>query len=41
MSKIYDHLEVKLVHDELGEVYSHTWRTRDLIPEQYANCVTT
>jgi hypothetical protein len=37
MSKIYDHLEVKLVHDDLGEVYSHTWRTRDLIPEQYAN----
>ena len=36
-SKIFDYLEVKLVHDELGEVYSRTWRTRDLIPEQYVN----
>ncbi len=37
VSKIHEWLEVKFVHDELGEVYSHTWRTRDLIPEQYVN----
>ncbi|MBZ5686709.1 MAG: hypothetical protein LAP86_16895 [Acidobacteriia bacterium] len=36
-SKIYEYLDLKLVHDELGEVYSHTWRTRELIPEQYVN----
>lgn len=36
-SKINHFLEVKFVHDELGEVYSQTWRTRDLIPAQYVN----
>jgi len=36
-SKIKDFLEVKFVHGELGEIHSHTWRTRDLIPEQYVN----
>ena len=36
-SKIYEYLDLKLVHGELGEVYSRTWRTRELIPEQYVN----
>lgn len=32
-----EYLELKLVHDQLGEVFSHAWPTRDLIPEQFAN----
>ena len=37
ISEINEYLELRLVHDELGEVFSHSWRTRDLIPEQYVN----
>ena len=34
---MYEFLEVRLVHAELGEVYSDTWPIRNLIPEQYVN----
>src|SRR5207248_1801348 len=36
-SALRDHLEAKVIHDELGEISSVTWQTRDLIPAQYAN----
>jgi hypothetical protein len=36
-SDVYEILEVRLVHAELGELYSDTWPVRNLIPEQYVN----
>ena len=36
-SGMYEFLEVRLVHAELGEVSSDTWPIQNLIPEQYVN----
>jgi len=36
-SSIRELLELKLVHVEIGEVFTYSERTRDLLPEQYVN----
>lgn len=32
-----ERLEARLVHKEIGEINSGSWRVRDLLPEQYVN----
>ncbi len=32
-----ERMEARLVHNEIGEISSGSWRVRDLIPEQYVN----
>ncbi len=36
-SSIKEHIELKLVHADIGEVHSYSERTRNLVPEQYVN----